>query len=96
MASQSTGTINVRSEHCLFRSCGNRFIGGPTADLGGITDNTAARAGRSTSAKDLGLRLSRALATRVEVVEAGPGRGHIAVHYHSLDQLDTLLERLLP
>jgi ParB family transcriptional regulator, chromosome partitioning protein len=57
---------------------------------------TAARAGKSTSARDLGLRLSRALATRVEIVEAGQGRGHIAVHYHSLDQLDTLLERLLP
>ena len=58
--------------------------------------SSAARAAKSTSARDLGLRLSRALATRVEVVEGGPGRGHIAVHYHSLDQLDALLERLLP
>jgi ParB family chromosome partitioning protein len=57
---------------------------------------TAARAGKSASARDLGLRLSRALGTRVEVVEAGPGRGEIAIHYHSLDQLDALLERLLP
>lgn len=58
--------------------------------------SSAARAAKSTSARDLGLRLSRELATRVEVVEAAPGRGHIAVHYHSLDQLDALLERLLP
>jgi ParB family chromosome partitioning protein len=50
----------------------------------------------STSARDLGLRLTRALGTRVEVVEAGPERGQIAVHYHSLDQLDALLARLLP
>jgi ParB family chromosome partitioning protein len=57
---------------------------------------TAARTATSTGARDLGLRLTRALATRVEVIEAGPGRGQIAIHYHSLDQLDALLERLLP
>jgi hypothetical protein len=45
MASQSTGTLNVRTEHCLFRVCGTRFIGGPTADLGAITDNTGAHLG---------------------------------------------------
>ena len=42
------------------------------------------------------MRLTRALGTRVEVVEAGQDRGQIAIHYHSLDQLDALLERLLP
>jgi ParB family transcriptional regulator, chromosome partitioning protein len=50
----------------------------------------------STSARDLGLRLSRALGTRVNVVETGAGRGQIAIHYHSLDQLDALLEKLQP
>jgi ParB family chromosome partitioning protein len=50
----------------------------------------------SASARDLADRLSRALGTRVQVVEEGPGRGHLAVHYHSLDQLDALLARLLP
>jgi ParB family chromosome partitioning protein len=50
----------------------------------------------STSARDLALRLTRALGTRVDVVEAGPDRGQLAIHYHSLDQLDALLERLLP
>jgi ParB family chromosome partitioning protein len=49
----------------------------------------------STAARDLALRLSRALATRVEVVEKGPGRGHLAVHFHSLEQLDALVEQLL-
>jgi ParB family chromosome partitioning protein len=50
----------------------------------------------STSARDLAIRLTRALGTRVDVVEAGPDRGQLAIHYHSLDQLDALLERLLP
>jgi ParB family transcriptional regulator, chromosome partitioning protein len=50
----------------------------------------------STSARDLSMRLTRALGTRVEVVEVGQERGQIAIHYHSLDQLDALLERLLP
>jgi len=50
----------------------------------------------STSARDLGLRLSQALGTRVEIVETAAGRGQIAIHYHSLDQLDALLEKLQP
>jgi ParB family chromosome partitioning protein len=49
----------------------------------------------STSARDLAMRLTRALGTRVEVVEVGQERGQIAIHYHSLDQLDALLERLM-
>ncbi|HVZ87805.1 MAG TPA: ParB/RepB/Spo0J family partition protein [Polyangia bacterium] len=50
----------------------------------------------SANARDLGLRLTRALGTRVELVEVGQERGQIAIHYHSLDQLDALLARLLP
>jgi ParB family chromosome partitioning protein len=50
----------------------------------------------STNARDLAMRLTRALGTRVDVLEAGPDRGQVAIHYHSLDQLDALLERLLP
>jgi ParB family transcriptional regulator, chromosome partitioning protein len=61
----------------------------------GIGRPAQAPTGPSTNARDLALRLTRALGTRVEVEEAAPGRGRIAVHYHSLDQLDTLLERLL-
>jgi ParB family chromosome partitioning protein len=52
--------------------------------------------GPSPAARDLGERLSRALGTRVRVVEEAPGRGHLAIDYHSLDQLDALLSRLLP
>src|SRR5258708_590338 len=50
----------------------------------------------TASARDLGDRLARTLGTKVKVVETGPGRGHLEVHYHSLDQLDALIARLLP
>jgi ParB family chromosome partitioning protein len=50
----------------------------------------------SASARDLGDRLARVLGTKVKVVEVGPGRGHLEVHYHSLDQLDALIARWLP
>ena len=56
---------------------------------------TAAPRTPSTSARDLAMRLTRTLGTRVEVLEVGQERGQIAIHYHSLDQLDTLLERLM-
>jgi ParB family chromosome partitioning protein len=49
----------------------------------------------AAAARDLATRLSQALGTRVEVAEHGPGRGEIVVHYHSLDQLDALLDQLL-
>jgi ParB family chromosome partitioning protein len=49
----------------------------------------------SSSARDLADRLSRALGTRVRVVEDGPGKGHLEVAYHSLDQLDAVLARIL-
>jgi ParB family chromosome partitioning protein len=50
----------------------------------------------STSARDLSLRLTRALGTRVEVVEVGQERGQVVIHYHSLDQLDALIGKLMP
>jgi ParB family chromosome partitioning protein len=49
----------------------------------------------SASARDLSERLARAIGTKVRVVEAGAGRGHLELHYHSLDQLDTILARIL-
>jgi ParB family transcriptional regulator, chromosome partitioning protein len=49
----------------------------------------------SANARDLGMRLSRALGTRVDVNEAALGRGQLAIHYHSLDQLDALIERIV-
>jgi ParB family chromosome partitioning protein len=50
----------------------------------------------TVSGRDLATRLSHRLGVRVRVVEAGPGRGHLEIHYDSLDQLDGLLGKLLP
>jgi ParB family chromosome partitioning protein len=50
----------------------------------------------SSSARDLTERLQRALQTKVRVVEEGPGRGHLEIHYASLDQLDGVLAKILP
>ena len=62
----------------------------------GRQPSAAKEAKSSANGRDLALRLSRALGTRVEVIESGPTQGQVAIHYHSLDQLDALLERLLP
>jgi ParB family chromosome partitioning protein len=59
-------------------------------------DSHAPPARPSASARDLAERLSRGIGVRVKVVEAGPGNGHLELHYHSLDELDTLIGRLLP
>jgi ParB family chromosome partitioning protein len=50
----------------------------------------------SSSARDLTERLQRGLGTKVRVVESGAGRGHLEIHYASLDQLDALLAKILP
>ncbi|HXU04868.1 MAG TPA: ParB/RepB/Spo0J family partition protein, partial [Polyangia bacterium] len=62
-------------------------------DGGAKPGSTASRP--SPNARDLGMRLTRALGTRVDINETGPGQGQIAIHYHSLDQLDALLERIV-
>ena len=62
---------------------------------GGAAKAGATAARPSPNARDLGLQLTRALGTRVDINETAPGRGQIAIHYHSLDQLDALLERLV-
>jgi ParB family chromosome partitioning protein len=49
----------------------------------------------SPAARDLALRLQRALLTRVKLVQAGPDRGHIEIYYGSLDQLDAMLAKIL-
>jgi ParB family chromosome partitioning protein len=60
-------------------------------------ETTPAPAARpSPAARDLTERLQRALGTRVRLVEAGPGRGYLEIHFHSLDELDTVLAKILP
>ena len=51
--------------------------------------------GQASPSLDSLNRLSHALGTRVRVVESGEGRGHIEIHYGSLDELDGLLARLM-
>ncbi len=50
----------------------------------------------SSAVRDLTERLQRALGARVKVVETGPGRGHLEIHYQTLDELDSVLAKLLP
>jgi ParB family chromosome partitioning protein len=49
----------------------------------------------SAAARDLTQRLERSLGTRVKLVQLDPTRGHLEIQYHSLDQLDGLLDKLL-
>jgi ParB family transcriptional regulator, chromosome partitioning protein len=49
----------------------------------------------SPSARDLVHRLEQALATRVKLVESSPKSGRLEIHYHSLDELDAVLARIL-
>lgn len=50
----------------------------------------------SANVRDLQDRLTRALKTRVRVVTTNPHKGRIEIGYNSLDELDRLLEVLLP
>jgi len=50
----------------------------------------------TASARELETRLSRSLGARGRGVEAGPGKGQLAIHYASLDELDRSLAKLLP
>jgi ParB family chromosome partitioning protein len=49
----------------------------------------------SAAVRDLEQRLERVLGTRVRVRQKDAQRGTIEIDYHSLDQLDGLLERML-
>jgi ParB family chromosome partitioning protein len=62
---------------------------------GGSKKPTPAAGRTSATTRDLEKRLERSLATKVRVVQAAPDRGHVEIHYASLDQLDGLLDRLL-
>jgi ParB family chromosome partitioning protein len=81
--------MSVRQVEGLVRR--ERDGGGANGEAG-----TTAPVPPSASARDLAERLSRGMGAKVKVVEAGPGRGHLELHYHSLDELDALIGRLLP
>jgi ParB family chromosome partitioning protein len=50
----------------------------------------------SPAARDLVNRLESTLGTRVKLVQVDGTRGHIEIQYHSLDQLDAVLDKILP
>jgi ParB family chromosome partitioning protein len=54
-----------------------------------------AREPESANARDLKVRLQRALGARVDLQQVGDGAGRIVVHFGSLDELDAILARVL-
>jgi ParB family chromosome partitioning protein len=79
------GRLSVRQTEALVR-----------ADKRNGADNGAGKGptGKTPAVRDLELRLARALGTRCEVIDKD-GKGHVAVHYSSLDELDRLIEVFL-
>ena len=78
------GRLNVRQTEQLARAT--------KQPKDGVVTTTPAV--KSASVRDLERRLTAALGTRCEVRDQG-GKGEIAVHYASLDQLDGILDKLL-
>ncbi len=62
---------------------------------GGATKSAKTGAQASAAVRDLEQRLERALGTKVRLAQADNKSGQILIDYHSLDQLDSLLEKLL-
>jgi ParB family chromosome partitioning protein len=60
-----------------------------------VTESKPAPEPPSPAARDLAQRLERTLGTRVKLVQADPTRGHLEIQYHSLDQLDGILDKIL-
>jgi ParB family chromosome partitioning protein len=60
------------------------------------SNGATAKPGPSPAARDLQQRLERTFGTRVKLVEADATHGHIEIHYHSLDELDGVLDKLFP
>jgi ParB family chromosome partitioning protein len=59
----------------------------------------APKSGKPAPKKDpniatLERELAEKLATRVSLAHARNGRGKVVIHYHSLDELDGILERI--
>jgi ParB family chromosome partitioning protein len=76
------GHLSVRATEALVRGARGKAKKGD------------AKAGKSTSVKDLEAKLTRALGTTVEVRDRG-NKGEIAIPYADLDALDRLLDKLL-
>ncbi|MEK7703558.1 MAG: ParB/RepB/Spo0J family partition protein [Myxococcota bacterium] len=64
-------------------------------ELAPARKKTEATPAASPAERQVEERLQRALGTKVRVHQR-EGKGHLEIHFHSLDALDTLLERLAP
>ena len=80
--------LSVRQVETLVR----RERQGPAAEAAATVNATPPP---SPAARDLCERLERALGTRVKLVQADATRGHLEIAYHSLDQLDAVLAKIL-
>ncbi len=78
------GRLSVRATEALVRARAKKRAGAKAAGSDG----------KSVSVRDLEMRLSRALGTKVEVRDRG-NRGEIAIPYADLDMLDRILAKLL-
>ncbi|HEY3593185.1 MAG TPA: ParB/RepB/Spo0J family partition protein [Polyangiaceae bacterium] len=77
------GSLSVRETERLVRG-GKKPAG----------NGQPAKNDKSASVRDLEQRLARHLGTKVEVLDDG-GKGRLAIHYGSLDELDRLLDAIL-
>jgi len=81
------GKLSVRATEALVRaSSGKRVVR--------TKSGTIANGVKSSAVKDLELRLTRVLGTKVEVRDSG-NRGEIAIPYADLDALDRVIDKLL-
>jgi ParB family chromosome partitioning protein len=81
------GGLSVRATEALVRAHTARARGKASADKD-------AASGTSSNVRDLEVRLTRALGTKVEVRDRG-NKGEVAIPYGDLDALDRLLDKLL-
>ena len=78
------GKLSVRATEALVRGARKKKDGKAPAP----------GAQKSAAIRDLEARLSRALATKVELRDEG-NRGEIAIPYADLDQLDRIIDKIL-
>jgi ParB family chromosome partitioning protein len=79
------GGLSVRATEALVRARGRRKKG---------PGGAGADPGNSASIRDLELRLTRGLGTRVQVRDRG-NKGEVVIPYGDLDALDRILDKLL-
>ena len=82
------GKLSVRATEALVRAA--REKQGKKEGKG----DAAASGVKSSAVKDLEIRLTRALGTKVEVRDSG-NKGEVAIPYADLDALDRLIDKLL-